>query len=175
MNKHIYTLVARTCGNPDKGESPKAELWHVPRLHVGGLSAEEVKATLSDWIGRYDIGSGNLMYARLLRINREGNSIHYADMSYNGRVKTLPENSDKVQDYMIRVDEGWVAVKKPKPKLGYEVFATVSVQGIRAGSSEGAKTYLEKVLEEELRAYMAKRNLSLDISIEAVSPEDDDV
>ena len=76
----IYSVVLRSCGNPDRGQNPYEPLCGVPTERVYAASIEECQHRVLQYIEEYDLGGGNWAGGEVY--DGIGNVI--GNISYNG-------------------------------------------------------------------------------------------
>jgi hypothetical protein len=77
----IYSVILRSCGNPNNGQNPYEPLWDVPTERVRTASIEECQRRVREYIDEYDLGSGNWAGGDVY----DGMENYIGHISYNGR------------------------------------------------------------------------------------------
>ena len=84
-----FCVVARSCGNPDFGQSPRTNVC--PPLISPGFSLKECVQAFRDWITSFDLGGGNIGDAVIFKKDDP-----YCRISYNGRCWDLKDDSKEI-------------------------------------------------------------------------------
>lgn len=84
----VYSVILKTCGNPDFGQDPLQPLENVPSDKPYTASIEECQDCVRKYIEEYDIGAGNWVGGQVY----DGVGEYIGRISYNG--KFWPKGSE---------------------------------------------------------------------------------